>query len=311
MLTPTLLSDEFERYKSRSFVFVSPGGNWGDGLIWWGAQRLAEEHGLRHVAADFTTFLAQDISTESVIYLHGSGGFNRWSSGRARKVFEKAVSTHRGVTIQGPQTCENSKDYAGSLFQSLNGRVVAERVVLFARERMSYDLLRESAPSWVEVGLDVDTALHLTRDDFVTRAGMSRQSYNLLAVREDNEATAAECNGHLDAVRIDPARYAHSFKHWLRLHAAAKQIVTNRTHSAIAGSVLGTPTTLMPGSYHKNRSIWEFALRERGVQWADTYDQVPLGRRQRRNIIDVALSAGAKSWKVKRVLLRLKGVPVR
>ena len=45
--------------------------------------------------------------------------------------------------------------------------------------------------------------------------------------------------------------------------------MTDRLHSAILGTILGIPVTLMPNSYHKNRAVWEYSLSERGVKWLD------------------------------------------
>ena len=64
-------------------------------------------------------------------------------------------------------------------------------------------------------------------------------------------------------------RFCRSFNQWVALHRRARCIVTNRLHSAIASVVLGKQTVLLPNSYHKNRSVWEYSLRERGVLWSD------------------------------------------
>ena len=81
---------------------------------------------------------------------------------------------------------------------------------------------------------------------------------------------------------VDPVRYSYSFKHWVRLHARAASIVTNRLHSAICGSILGVPTTLLPNNYHKARGVWEQSLAARGVQWAERLPPDWLGELEER-----------------------------
>jgi hypothetical protein len=93
----------------------------------------------------------------------------------------------------------------------------------------------------------------------------------------------------------------------LRIHAYADRIISNRLHSAIVGSVLGRPVDLLPGNYHKNRSIWEFCLSQRGVRWLDDFapENVarPLGYWMPHRI--------RNSWKVSRTLMRIQGVPLK
>ena len=161
----------------------------------------------------------------------------------------------------------------------------------------------------IDLHLDHDTALQLTPEDALNgRAQATR--YALLALRQDNEAPAGLSWGQFDGVRLDPAYYGRSFDHWVRIHALASRIITNRTHSSILGAVLRKPTTLLGGSYHKNRSIWEYSLAPRGVRWLDwnmdaanhkpvtnPWQQMPL------------IGRVARSWKVERALKRLQGVP--
>ncbi len=305
----TTLRAEFERYKDRPFIFVNPGGNWGDGLIWWGAEHLAEDVGISWTSTDLDTFLVQETKSGHVVYIHGGGGFNRWTSGNAVRGFVKAATCHAGVVIQGPQSFENDPRFVKEVFGSMDGKVNAERIVMFARERFTHELLIDHMPGWINLGLDIDTALHINRETFLNRARVKSRRYDLFAIREDNELPKDVFFGSYDAVRLDPAIYAASFDHWLRIHAAARQIVTNRTHSSVAGAILGVATTLMAGSYHKNRSIWEFVLKDLGVKWADHGDTLPLRPRHGPDFLSMLPSFFRNSWKVQRIAKRLQGVP--
>ena len=113
----------------------------------------------------------------------------------------------------------------------------------------------------------------------------------------------------LEGIPLDPALYATSFEHWLRLHAGARQIISSRTHSAIAGSILGKPTIMLPGSYHKNRSIWEYVLKDRGVVWGETLEPPSFPRRAKSLIRNTVLRLSRCSYKLNRFTLRALGVP--
>lgn len=300
---------EFMRYRDRPFVLIAAGGNWGDELIWWGAETLADEVGLNWTAMDLTRFLHAKVDPEAVIYIHGGGGYNPWGSGRVLAALTHALKVHEGVVIQGPQSIERSDEYINAMLAAMGAPERAERVVFFARERTTHGILESHAPSWMEFAIDVDTALHLDRKRFIERAGISRPRYDLFAARADDEAPGAVSLPDLEGVRLDPALFARSFRQWLRIHAAAKRIVTNRTHSSVAGAVLQIPTYLLGGSYHKNRSIWEYALADRGVQWLEYDDTMPFKIRTRPELLSLLPQSIRTSWKVQRINQYLKGVP--
>jgi len=133
---------------------------------------------------------------------------------------------------------------------------------------------------------------------------------DLLALREDNEAPAVALGAQFTGIRLDPASYASSFDHWVRLHALAARIITNRAHSSVIGAVLNKPTTLLGGSYHKNRSLWEYSLKKRGVGWFEVGAAHPNGSSAAHTWEELpVIGRVARSWKVQRTLKRLRGVP--
>jgi hypothetical protein len=117
----------------------------------------------------------------------------------------------------------------------------------------------------------------------------------LFSIRADPES--ARASAERPWWWVDPTTETESFDAWLRLHAAASRITTDRLHSAILGAILGKETYLIPGSYHKNESVWAYSLRSRGVRLipappipavADLMDPVP------------GLRRGLYSWKLHR-----------
>ncbi len=301
------LENIFINNKNTPFIFIRPGGNWGDELIYWGAEHLAESVGLNWRSEDIGNFNPERVLPSEAIYLHGGGGFNSWCSGNAALALKNALTSPARLVVQGPQTFDNSDEYISNLVREIISLPTRKEIFIFSRERNSLDLLHELLPAHIDYGLDIDTALHLTKEIFLERTGKIKPRYDFIALREDNEA-AINATLNKKGVTLDPSLYASSFDHWLRIHAAARSIVTNRTHSSVAGAILGTPTVLLAGSYHKNKSIWEYSLKERGVGWGE-YDQNE--KMDKNNFLyDLLPNRVKHSWKVQTISNWLKGVPL-
>lgn len=299
----------FKRYADKPFLLVKPGGNWGDDLIYWGANALADRLSIKwqEIAVEDLTNMSLDPSM--VVYIHGGGGFNPFSSGRVAKALHHVVTHHVGVVIQGPQTFVTEADQLGSMTAGMFDQQTAEEVIIFSREEASLKAIQGMFPDSVKIGLNEDTAFFISRSDVEQRIGKTRQRYELMAIRQDGEGIGLEPPGQRLAVTVDPAYFATSFDHWLRVHAAATKIVTNRTHSSILGAILGTPTTLYAGRYHKNRSIWEFSLRRRDVSWLENSRLQP--KQDTSNLRNRGLLGLVEnSWKIQRVGKWLQGVPL-
>lgn len=303
------LSDGLTRYGDREFMFVEPTGNWGDDLIYRGAETLAKRLGLTWRTLTVDQFVATAADPDRAIYIHGGGGFNRWCSGKALRALAHAVTHYRGPVINGPMTVDDTDGYVDEAIVPALERASACEIVVYVRERTSLRSLAGRLPSGIHLRLDHDTALHLTPQEALAGQRMGSR-YTLFALREDDEAPSNADPRQFRGVRLDPAMYARSFDHWIRIHALARSIVTNRTHSSMAGTVLGKPTTLLGGSYHKNRSIWEYSLRSRGVRWLDWEPKAKDSLRARTAAVGLPfIGRIARSWKVQRTMHRLQGVP--
>lgn len=305
-LSTMRLSTLFMEHSDKSFVFIRPGGNWGDQLIYWGAEFLADSLGIKWISVHVDNFEASNIDDNAIIYIHGGGGYNAWCSGNVARALKLAVSSSARIIIQGPQTFDNTNNYVADFFSSMSTEDYENKeIIIFTREKSSFFLLRSILPNDYILNYDIDTALHLSKSEFIRRAGNISKRYNLIVLREDDESpNCANKNGY--GVRMDPALYASSFDHWLRIHAAAKSIITNRTHSSIAGAILEIPTTLLGGSYHKNRSIWEAFLADRGVLWGDYDDMSNVSKKSFYNYLPTSIT---RSWKFKKIIYFLHGVP--
>jgi exopolysaccharide biosynthesis predicted pyruvyltransferase EpsI len=303
------LLEVFSAMASRRFLFVRPGGNWGDQLIYLGAEHLASQLALKWRSLDHADFSDTSAEPGEVIYLHGGGGYTTLASGRAVECLLRALNTPGATVIQGPctisdrQTLENLQDN----FQEMR----ADRLYFFTRERKSSTLLQECLPPRTQHFLNEDTAFYLTRACILKEARPRSQSrMHLFAVREDLEAVSSCTISDFGNTVLDPAYFARSFEHWLRIHIAAKTIVTNRTHSAICGSILGIPTTLFAGAYHKNLSVWQFSLEHRGVHWLDDTGTIPQKPSVDSMLSWIPIPAVKHSWKLDRWAKYLRGIPI-
>jgi len=271
----TTLFDLFRQLSSHVFLFIEPGGNSGDSLIYKGAYKLAAQANLQYEVAKHEEIIHQidGVSRDHIIYVHGGGGFVPWWSGKPITAIRKIVSTFNGIVIFGPTTFSEDVDYLKESFINSISEGRCKKLHIFTREHTSYLVLKRCLPSWVELWEDHDTALNLKARDFDT--SLIKQKYKFYAIRTDKEMCPTQ-KMDVFSSQLDPVTYCRSFNEWFLLHARAKEIVTNRLHSSILGSILGKRTTLMPNSYHKNRSVWEFSLANRDVNWRESLPVDPL-----------------------------------
>lgn len=257
----------FREYRSREFIFVEPGGNFGDLLIYRGAEKLARLAELKFTSVKHNEFMNSSYPKKSVVYIHGSGGFLPFWSGTPIKELRKAISEHYEVVVLGPSTFSNDKAFLEKVMCSHMEKARANKILVLCRDRVSYIVLQQCISGNVELLLDHDTALNLQSED-LPQSNCGNGRFTLYAIREDKEAYNIK-NKEYFSVWVDPVKYCKSFEEWVKIHAHAKKIVTNRLHSAIAGTILGKETILLPNNYHKNRAVWQFSLKSRGVTWKE------------------------------------------
>ncbi|KPK11286.1 MAG: hypothetical protein AMJ56_06520 [Anaerolineae bacterium SG8_19] len=310
------LRDVFESHRDRPWIFLRPLGNWGDDLIFAGAERMADSLGLNWRSFETVEFQAMATTSDHCIYLHGGGGFNHWCSGRAIVNLELALNRSVHLVVQGPVSTEGSSEWLADRFKQALSCIRPRDFLFFAREKFTLQVLNdvELPKLGATLCLDHDTALALSDEDVLAIAELKSMpigNYDLIVLREDPEQPIRPTTGGMwtgslasRAITLDPAYAAINFRHWVRIHLYAKSIITNRLHSSIIGTVAGKPVTLGPGSYHKNRSVWDYSLANRGVQWTDSIESPPntLWNRLPKRI--------QNSYKVRRLRLAVNRVPL-
>jgi exopolysaccharide biosynthesis predicted pyruvyltransferase EpsI len=294
--------------KAASFLFVKPGGNHGDFLIYLGMECLAKKLGLQFRSITSDEFLNANCYTEQIIYLHGGGGFNSWCSGTALKILQHALRFEDKLVIQGPFTVDDDAHYIQQVMLSVLEHSSTGNLVVFVRELTSLALFEKLVEGLgILVLLDKDTAFWADTKVLEKMAGSSEKYYRLYAVREDNEVSGEQVHNYGEGVFLDPAYFCKSFEHWLRVHLFAKQIITSRTHSSILGALLGKPVVLYPSKYHKNKSIWEYNLKQLGVAWGPEGGKTEIAEKPHLKFLPKSVS---ESYKVNQVVRWLQRVPL-
>lgn len=257
------LKEIFEEYSDKPFFFIAPSGNQGDSMIYLGADKLADEVGLRRKAVLYPPKSSVHIFPKDVVlYLQGGGGFNPWWNWTHWLLRKLREANPENLIIVGPTTVDLKRSFLDYVLD------MDDNMTFFARERRTYDVMQDYC---ADVRLDHDTALHLRYGDGHLHRLVGelkpRSDFSLLALRVDLESRDLPPQikeKDFDRV-VDPCRTSE----WAALHMHARRIVANRSHSAIMGAILGKDTSIFAGSYHKNRSIWEHSLREMGVKWVE------------------------------------------
>jgi len=265
--------DTFEKYKCRRFIFVEPGGNHGDYLIYAGAKKLANEVGVEYRSFFFSdqtspeSFLHKvtselDLSQSDIIYLHGSGGFNSMYKWSPKLLKTLRVLFPENLIIVGPSSVTLEPKYLKQFLPK------DQKIIFFARELITYKFVKRF---YSNVYVDHDTAFHLTKDCVEFKSfcmGLPiKNNYKVLILRQDQEAVPLPkvIKGENFDIVCDPYNYKR--EEWLKLHLWASKVTTNHIHSAILSVIAGKEVELFANSYHKNQAIWEFSLRKMGVKW--------------------------------------------
>ncbi len=261
------LNNFFKANKEKPFLFFRPNkGNFGDDIIRLGDFKLAKENGLNIVKCNCLKNKLPICRKDMIIYIHGCGGIGNTYKGVAgwtRRLREK----NNNLIVFGPSTAMTKTEDLERLQYEFEG---VENMIFYARERTTYKFMKENFD--FEVRLDSCPSLNLTKEDFDINNMNVGHRHKVLIFRKDKyEKTSLPKSLNFEDFDImcDPATQAISFTEWAYNHYMADELVTNRLHSAIMGWILGCNVSLFANNYHKNRSMWEYCLKERGIKWEE------------------------------------------
>jgi exopolysaccharide biosynthesis predicted pyruvyltransferase EpsI len=231
----------FEPLVGRRVGFVAPLGNVGDRLIQRATFQLFREFGIRWKVVDPD----QPPDTDELAF---GGGGNMGSLYRNNwELRGRILQFGLPVTVL-PQSFTSREDRP------------YKRVYVRERGSLSYCEGASLAP---------DLALGLS---YAARAGAVRGLG--VFVRKDPERVVRR-----PWLSPDPVKICRTTEEYLELAAQYQQIVTDRLHFAICGLIVGRRTTLLPNSYHKNRSMHETWLAGLGCRFAQSVEEA-VGRQR-------------------------------
>lgn len=276
----------FQKFSAtRMYVnWIAPGNN-GDRLISLGLQHVLDQTSVDQVDSE---------DDAEVLLLRGSGSLNDVYPDAVAHLINWRQSHPRLPLIVAPSTFYLQS--GTRFFQFLEASDAP--VWLFARDRTSYVLLSgRPLPQHVHVNISRDCALELVGSPALESwLSLRADEHRLIALRKDKEgevpslgrihgrwlpriirtplfklrdrivanrlsdcwAQSGMSEGRLEIVR--DVSVSVSFEEFISAIARSNSILTNRLHVAILGYMLGKRTTLREGSYHKNRSVYEYSL---------------------------------------------------
>jgi len=233
----------FEPLRGRRIGYVRLQGNVGDTLIEAAAFQMMKHFEIDFVVTDPSSAVKVD---EWLI----AGGGNMGSYYKVcQQERRQVLADGRPVSVL-PQSFITPEQFA------------YKRV--FVRERASLGL-RPDALLVPDLALGLKIPFH-----WKVTFGLDRQRQSKattaegLWLRQDREGLFSKSKS-----LGDPAQHCLSPFQYLRLAARYTHVITDRLHFAVAALLCGRKTTLLPNSYHKNRSMYETWLRGLGCEWRD------------------------------------------
>jgi exopolysaccharide biosynthesis predicted pyruvyltransferase EpsI len=288
------------QYKSKKFLVIEPLGSNGDKLIFMGMEKKLKELEINYSVANETrSFLSRTLlnlskkfsklglqtlskelmravihsrdlfykeliskienSPAEIILLRGGAYLNDiWREYHILTTAIEAIRKKPGSILILASHSFIFKDTKFEKFFDLTNKVH-----IFCREKYSHNVLSAmSLPKNVELHLSDDTALYLSKNDFVNSKTENRSSYVLITLRNDRESAGPwkikipkEEN-----VLFKDIYTTDDFKSFVNIIINAQVVHTDRLHVAILSGIIGKQTYLYPCNYHKTKGVYEFSL---------------------------------------------------
>lgn len=274
---PHSLRTEMQRYldqfRGEDVLFVPNEGNAGDCLILASTLKAMAKALINLEIADD----GADFKNRTVFL---GGGGNLVGVYRGMRQTIEACRSEAARVVLLPHTIRGNDE----LIESLDGRFT-----IWCRERRSFEHVRKLNPD-LDCHIGHDMAFHCDVEEFLCdqecneigpsllndglkRCGTSLERLAGLPVvrfmRTDREARSSRIANDLDVSRafgrvadVETSKLAA----WcfLKTISAAKQVITDRLHVAIACALLGKNCELLDNSYNKNREVYAHSLHHFG-----------------------------------------------
>lgn len=284
--------DAFQEYlqenQDKHFTTITPGGNHGDTLIHMGMTKKLGEYGIEYnsinlekeynkdpvLLAKYLSNIALwklgsdigfkliDIPNETDIILFEGGGYmsDVWYG----PTLLNQITKHNPhpITI-APQSYIFRHTKFADYFQD------KRETTLFCREKYSYDHLAElDIPLSVQVKVSPELSLYLKKEDLTEYNKPKDIQYELICFRDDKESMiSSTLRKEVQELCENPVISDISMKDTLTMFVSwvenASEIYTDRLHVAILSMILGKKVSLFGNSYHKNKGVWEYSLKDK------------------------------------------------
>ncbi len=164
------------------------------------------------------------------------------------------------------------------------------RLTITCREVGSYDRLVSDGIEPRRLVLCHDTAFALQGSDLLASVirGAACPSGTLVALRSDGEssrpmgsrsaahARSFDVTGSASRHWVTAGEARRGAEHLLCFVAMFEHVVTDRLHVAVAAHLLDRPCWLLPNSYDKNRTVFQYSMAEGSARFAESIDDVPV-----------------------------------
>ncbi|OWJ84104.1 hypothetical protein CDV52_09485 [Haematobacter missouriensis] len=232
-----------ERASGRQVIFLPNSGNWGDGLIRYGAKRFFHDHGITHVEMNLGKgsgkYLLAPFLARPKKYLFVYSGGSAWGHNyRHGYDIVSLISRFTDNIIVLPTTFFYEPSRArGILFRrdQFESRDHCPRS-LFCDDMALYLLARRE---YYDFGPPTERVGHIYRRD--------KESSRRFEDREGHDLS-------------NDGNHMSNGDDFLRQIARYRKIITDRLHVGIGAAILGREVQLMSGSDFKIRAIYRTSL---------------------------------------------------
>ena len=233
------------------FVFVPNPGNAGDDLITYATIQIFNNLGYQFTMSEYTA-----CHTDKVLVYGGGGNFNPIYTA-CREFLDKNLHVNKKIVLL-PHTIV-------SCLHDL--KKINDNVVIFCREKISYQYVQSTVLHPKNVHLSKDMALYICLDDL--GIPYMKGEGHLNAFRTDGEKTKVDIpknNVDVSLVYQYPGITIEAKKKstqvFLNYINRFETVTTNRLHVAIGAAILGKRVTLLANAYYKNKAIYDFSIHE-------------------------------------------------
>lgn len=229
-----------EKYKYTKVDFFRFPGNYGDSLIWHGTKNLLSSLNISEQYVD--TFSPR---RNSVLLIDGGGNLVDYYSD-VKEFLIKKPSLYDEIIIL-PHTIVGEKQ-----IEVLNN--ISSKLTVFCREKVSAEFL-EDRLTHGELYIWHDCAFY---NDF-SQTPTGKGVFN--AFRSDKESILQA----LPRSNSDISYNGYATKpldELIGMLQKYEQVNTDRLHVAICATLLGKQVRLFPGSYYKNKAVFDYSLKK-------------------------------------------------